>query len=101
MTRLWLRLTMLKYALSCALNVLVLRRPEGTSAGESTSGRTYWEARYGREAGHWSWRLAIGLIDALFFWDREEGKHHCELSDLRDYERAKEKVRRFEDRPKE
>lgn len=99
MKRVWLRLVMFGYALSCALNVLALRRPEDTSAGESTSGRSYWEARYGSEAGHWSWLMAVRLIDALFFWDREDGKGHCELSDLRDYDRAKEKVRRFESRP--
>lgn len=99
MQRLWLRLTMFGYALSCALNVAVLRRPEDTSAGESTSGRSYWEAHYGNQQGHWTWRLAIWLIDALFFWDREDGRRHCELSDTRDYERALEKVRRYENRP--
>lgn len=99
MRRLRLRLGMFGYALSCAFNVACLRRPEDTSAGESTSGRTFWEARYGDNAGHWSWLLAIRLIDALFFYDHDGRMGHCELSDLRDYERAKEKVRRFESRP--
>jgi hypothetical protein len=101
MARLRLRLGMFAYALSCALNVLVLRRPEDTSAGESTSGRTFWEARYGQHAGHWTWAWAMRAIDALFFWDRDGEKRHCELADLRDYARAKEKVRRFENRPSE
>lgn len=99
MKRLKLRLGMFGYALSCALNVLVLRRPEDTSAGESTSGRTFWESKHGKSAGHWSWSLGAWMIDALFFWDRQDGKCHCELSDERDYLRAKEKVRRYEARP--
>lgn len=99
MKRLKLRLTLLGYALSCALNVLALRRPEDTSAGESTSGRTFWESKYGKSAGHWSWAQAAWIIDALFFWDRDGVKQHCELADERDYVRAKEKVRRYEARP--
>jgi hypothetical protein len=93
------------YALSCLLNVVVLRRPQDTSAGESTSGRSYWENKHGREAGHWSWALGVWLIDALFFWDRQwragRSVAHCELSDERDYLRAKEKVRRYEARAAE
>ena len=98
--RLKLRLTLLGYTLSCGLNVLLLRRPEDTSAGESTSGRTYWETYYGKSEGHWTWRLGLWFIDTIIFWDREDGQKHCELADIRDYERAKEKVRRFEARSK-
>lgn len=98
MRRLLLRLELLAYALSCAGNVLFLRRPEDTSAGESISGRAFWEARYGKHAGHWSWRWAVRLIDALPWPDPGDGMKHCERADLRDYERAKEKVRRFEGR---
>jgi hypothetical protein len=96
--RLKLRLTLLSYTLSCGLNVLFLRRPEDTSAGESTSGRTYWETYHGKSKDHWTWRLGLWFIDTTIFWDREDGKKHCELADIRDYERAKEKVRRFESR---
>lgn len=95
---LFLRAEMLGYALSCAGNVLFLRRPEDTSAGEGISGRAFWENRYGQQSGHWSWRWGVKLIDAVFVWDRRGGKRHCELADLRDYERAKQKVRRYENR---
>lgn len=100
MRRLYLRLGMFLYAQSCAFQVLWLSRPEDTSEGESTSGRAFWESRYGQHAGHWSWVWAVRIIDRLWslivFWDNAPG--HCERADLRDYERAKEKVRRFEGR---
>lgn len=84
-------------ALSQWWNVTGLRRHQDTDANESTSGRCHWEARHGSR--HWSWKLAERAIDALFWFDRDaEGRGHCELADLRDYERAKEKVRRFEGR---
>jgi len=85
-------------AASAWANVTLLRRHQDTDADESISGRSFWEARYGKHAGHWSWVWTERIIDALFWWDRRDGMKHCELADLRDYKRAKEKVRRFEGR---
>jgi len=103
--RIALRLELLFYAASCVINVGLVRRPEDTSEGESTSGRAFWEARFGKFAGHWSWVWGVRLIDGLadlIDWilrrKRTDGMGHCERADLRDYHRAKEKVRRFEGR---
>lgn len=86
-------------ALSQFFNVAFLRRHHDTDANESTSGRSYWEAEHGSK--HWSWRAAKWTIDTILFFDRDkQGRGHCELADLRDYERAKEKIRRFEGRGK-
>ncbi len=94
------RLIKIGDALSQLLNVTLLRRHEATDPNESTSGRCHWEARYASR--HWTWQWAERAIDALFWRDRDDtGRRHCELSDLRDYERAREKVRRFEGRANE
>jgi len=85
-------------AFSQFLNVALLRRIADTEADESISGRSHWEANHGDHAGHWSWVWAEAAINAVFWWDRDGDMHHCQRADLRDYHRAKEKVRRFEGR---
>ena len=82
-------------ALSQWFNVTFLRRHHDTNANESTSGRCHREAQL---TGHWTWVYAEKAIDILRFTDRDGDKGHCELSVLRDYERAKETVRKFEAR---
>lgn len=84
-------------ALSQWCNVTFLRRHYDTDSDESMSGRCYWEAEHGSK--HWTWKAAQRFIDTLLWFDRDDqGRGHCELADLKDYERAKEKVRRFEGR---
>lgn len=90
------RITNTLDALSQLFQCAFLPRPDSTSANESTSGRSHWEAHHASR--HWTWRVAEKAIDAAFFWDRDGGRRHCQLADQRDYERAKEKVRRFEAR---
>lgn len=84
-------------ALSQLGQAALLPRPDTTSANESISGRSHWEARY--VTRHWTWRWAERVIDVLFWFDRDDqGRRHCELADVRDYQRALDKVRRFEAR---
>jgi hypothetical protein len=90
------RLLNITDALSQLFQCAFLPRPDSTSADESTSGRCHWEAHHASR--HWTWRAAERAIDTLFWFDRQDGKGHCELADLRDYERAREKVRRVERR---
>jgi len=79
-------------------NMLFLRRHQDSNSDESISGRSFWEARHGKHAGHWTWVWAERMIDTLLWFDRKDGMGHCELADLRDYYRAKAKVKRYEAR---
>lgn len=48
------------------VNITFLRRHNDTTGNESTSGRCFREAMFGKNAGHWSWVYSMYVIDSIF-----------------------------------